>query len=135
MMAQISPIINPQTGNVIGVNVLFYKGLPILWQELKTELARKSEIRIARKLHLKEHKADILFLLCHFDTYVQIIEILVSNYKCSVEESTVRKYIQRHLYREYGVTNKNDLRIKAIKLQMHKYPPRNLCKPLFVKIA
>lgn len=135
MLFECSPIINPATGNVIATSVYAYNKPPIMWAELKHKFfTNLQSLDTTNKSILKSCELEILFLLCHFETYVEIAQILSVIHNVEIGENALSKFIQRNLYPKYAVIDKYGLRKKALNLNIHKAPPLAITKTLFIDI-
>lgn len=113
LLFEYTPLINKNTNNVVAILISAEVPLiPINFHNLKERLKLNSldETSVEDRLDLSEREKEILFLLFHCNSRVEIAEIISKIHEKSITESAIRKLIQRNLYTKFNVVNDMELR-------------------------
>jgi len=113
LLFEYTPLINKNTNNVVAILISAEVPLiPINFHNLKERLKlnRQDETIFDDRLELSEREKEILFLLFHCSSRVEIAEIISKVHGTKLTESAIRKLIQRNLYTKFNVVNDLELR-------------------------
>ena len=113
LLFEYTPLINKNTNNVVAILISAEVPLiPINFHNLKERLKLNSQAETIfdDRLELSEREKEILFLLFHCSSRVEIAEIISKVHGTKLTESAIRKLIQRNLYTKFNVLNDLELR-------------------------